>query len=469
MKIKRVLQGTALTALAAAALAGTVTADASAAEKFNFNNVTFELGYNVGMYITPPEGSKEIMVGVASFKNGAVKIADTAWEVHDVYDEDEGIYVDLSKLSVTKDNYIAVKSDSTDPVFFRIGASITKLGFDYNAGTNTLAFKDGMKTGTNASSLNKDNTQLMYRTQFSSWDELYCYTWNDDGTKKFNDKNVVFQDYQYQGATVYLRTAGIENDMTLKDNQLGTVEDANDKSTTKAKYDLYNAGFMPSKEVKVNIAKQANGPSVKADYVNGKVNIPANTQYRVIASGGVISGTDEKPYESTTAKATPTVSELLKLTKTAATSGTIEVRKAPKTDGKKGKAASKWTRVPIEIPDKIVITGAKRGNADFTLGNTVEIEATGGAITLADGITVEVTAAASGSKKGQVNGVKVKVPDKCEYDVNVDVGAAKPTTVNIGKEKTIKVTAGKEIKIGKAGNKKSKAWASETISIGKTK
>ncbi len=494
MRMKKVLQGTALTALAAAALAGTVTADASAAEKFPFNNVKFNLdGYaeyewededgeyyydeypaDVSMNITAPEGSKEIMVGVASFKNGAVKIADTAWEVHDVKDEDEIVYVDLSKLSVTKDNYIAVKSDSTDPVFFRIGASITKLGFNYNAGTNTLTFKDGMKTGTNASSLNKDNTTLMYRTSFSPWSEVDCYTYTGEKpnrTKTFNDKNVVFQEYQYQGATVYLRTAGIENDMTQTDNKLTNVKDANDKSTTPAEYDLYNAGYMPSKEVKLNIAKQANGPSVKGDYVNGKVNIPANTQYRVIASGGAISGTTEKPYESTTAKATPTVSELLKLAngeKGTATSGTIEVRKAPVTTGK-GKAASKWTRVAIETPDKIDITGATKGDKEFLLGENVDIEATGGAITLSNKIKIEVTTAASGSKKGQVNGVKVTVPSEVKYDVSVDVGAKKPTIVQSSKDKTIKVNAGTTIKIGKAGNAKSKAWASGTVTIGKTK
>lgn len=466
--MKKVLQGTALTALAAATCIGAGVADASAEvvkNPFPVDNVEFSLNGDVSMYVSVPKDTKEIMVGVASYNKskGTVKIADTAWEVHDVNSYGYIDSIDLSKLSVTKDNYIAVKSDSTDPVYFKISPSIVKQKYEYKADTNNISFKTF--TAAEGSGLDKDNTRLVYRTQFGDWGLVECY---NDETGKFDDKNAVFQEYQYQGATLYLRVAGQANYFDSEDPEymkalnLGNVKDATNNSI---EYPLYNAGYMPSKEVKLNIAKQANGPSVKGDYVKGEVNIPKNTEYRVIASGGAMSGADGK-YATETGKIA--VRKLLDLASTTATSGTIEVRKAPVSTGK-GKVASKWTRVAIEIPDKIVITGAKRGNADFTLGNTVEIEATGGAITLSNGITVEVTAAASGSKKGQVNGVKVKVPDKCEYDVNVDVGAAKPTTVNIGKEKTIKVTAGKEIKIGKAGNKKSKAWASETISIGKTK
>ena len=478
MRMKKVLQGTALTALAAAACIGAGVADASAEvvkNPFPVDNVEFSLNGDVSMYVSVPKDTKEIMVGVASYNKskGTVKIADTAWEVHDVKEENNYRYIDtidLSKLSVTKDNYIAVKSDSTDPVYFRISPSIVKQKYEYNAGTNTITFKT-FTAAENAKGLDANNTSLMYRTQFGRWSEVDCYTWTDDGTKKFNDKNVVFQEYQYQGATLYLRVAGYGNSFDSEDTEymkalnLGNVKDAADNSI---EYPLYNAGCMPSKEVKLNIAKQANGPSVKGDYVNGKVNIPANTQYRVIASGGVISGTTEKPYESTTAKATPTVSELLKLASATATSGTIEVRKAPVTTGK-GKAASKWTRVAIEIPEPIDITGAKKGDKDFSLGENVEIEATGGAITLSNKIKIEVTTAASGSKKGQVNGVKVTVPSEIKYDVSVDVGAKKPTTVQSGKDKTIKVNAGTTIKIGKAGNKKSKDWASGTVTIGKTK
>ncbi len=491
MKIKRVLQGTALTALAAAAWAGAGTTDAAAAETevktFPFNNVKFILdgideyqyededGYEgyweqpsgVAMRIAVPEGSREIMVGVASYNANkkTVKIADTAWQVHDVDgDEGEQVYVDLSKLSVTKDNYIAVKSESTKPVYYRIGASITKQKFKYDPSTNAISITT-FTPSANASSLTKDNTSLTFRTQFGPWSDVDCYTWTGN-TRKFDEKNEVFQEYQYQGATLYLRFAGIENNMDLPANKLDQVEDANDKSATKAKYDLYNAGFMPSKEVKLNIAKQANGPSVSADYVNGKVKVPAKTEYRVIASGGAISGTKEKPYEENSGKTTPTVAELLKLAngeKGTATSGTIEVRKAA-VSGKK--APSKWTRVAIEIPEKIDVTGVTKGDkTGITLDDKSELMATGGAITLKDKTKIEIKT----NKNGAVNGITITVPTDCKYGVVVDVAGKKTTVKNDNKAKTIKTAADKEIKIGKAGDKKAKTWASDTISIGKTK
>lgn len=488
MRMKRVLQGTALTALAAAAWVGAGTADAAAAEKFPFNNVDFNLsGYGyydydeemlyggVGMYVTVPEGNREIMVGIASYNANkkTVKIADTAWEVHDVDKEENEygqVYVDLSKLSVTKDNYIAVKSESTDPVYYRIGASITKQKFKYDPSTNAISITT-FTPSANASTLTKDNTQLVYRTQYAPWSEVDCYTWTkgDTGvTKTFNEKNEVFQEYQYQGTTLYLRFAGMvnENLYTDKPDKLEEVTDANDKSSNPAKYDLYNAGFMPSKEVKLNIAKQANGPSVSADYVNGKVNVPAKTQYRVIASGGAMSGTKDKPYEDSSSKTTPTVQELLKLANGetgTATSGTIEVRKAA-TPGKK--APSKWTRIAIEIPDKIDVTGAKQGDSVINLDDKSELTATGGAITLKDKVKIEVT---KDAKKGNVNGVQVTVPTDCKYGVVVDIAGRKTTVKNDNKTKKIKAAAGNEIKISKAGDKKGKTWASEAISIGKTK
>lgn len=487
MRMKRVLQGTALTALAAAAWVGAGTADAAAAEKFPFNNVNFDLNgygyYNydeemlyggIGMYVDVPEGSREIMVGVASYNANkkTVKIADTAWEVHDVDKENDygQVYVDLSKLSVTKDNYIAVKSESTDPIYYRIGASVTKQKFKYDPSTNAISITT-FTPSANASTLTKDNTQLVYRTQYSPWGDVNCYTKTkgDKGTTRtFNEKNEVFQEYQYQGATLYLRFAGMVNENLYTDNpdKPEEVTDANDKSSIPAKYDLYNAGFMPSKEVKLNIAKQANGPSVSADYVNGKVNIPAKTQYRVIASGGAMSGTKEKPYEDSSSKTPKTIQELLKLANGetgTATSGTIEVRKAA-VAGKK--APSKWTRIAIEIPDKIDVTGAKKGEDVLNLDDKSELMATGGAITLKNNIKIEVT---KDTKKGNVNGVQVTVPTECKYSVVVDIAGKKTTVKNNAQVKKIKTTAGNEIKISKAGDKKGKTWASEAISIGKTK
>ncbi len=504
MRIKRVLQGTALTALAAVAWASVGTADAAAADVPASNSfpvqdrgVEFDLyGYGeISATIkAPTDNTKEIMVGIGSYNDSkkTVKIADNAWSVYDVdelygrWDDDKNEYVpvmgakvDLSKLSVTKDNYIAIKSESTDPVYFRISASITKQKYTYNAGTNAIAFtKFEQGNSKTAGTLTADNTTLLYRTQGSYWnsldgdneDEYSIYTGYGEN-RKFNAQNKIFQNYQYQGATLYLKVAGYAAD-ELKDQDKisGGVKDANDKSANPTVYDFYQAGYMPSKEVKLNIAKQANGPSVSADYVKGEVKIPNNTEYRVIASGGAIDkeGTEKDPY-SKGSGSNVKVADLLKFA-TGATSGTIEVRKAATTNGK-GKAASKWTRVSIEMPDPIDVTGAtQKGVAvNGKLTKDTVISATAGTIVLKDKTSIEAT---TNNKTKAVNGVKVTVSTDCKYGIVVTVGSAKPVTVkNDGKAKTIKATAGAEVKIYKAGDKKTKAWANSTeqaVTIGKT-
>ena len=489
MRIKRVLQGTALTALAAVAWAGVGTTDAAAEvvkNPFPVGNVYFNLNaiYDYdddgwepntssgNMWVDVPEGSKEIMVGIASYnKNkGTVKIADTAWEVHDVkyYDEEDDYgyidTIDLSKLSVTKDNYIAVKSDSTDPVYFRISPSIVKQKYEYRADTNTITLKT-FTPAENAKDLNADNTTLLYRTQCSGWNKVPCYTTTTtDGKRerKFDKDSKIFQEYQYQGATLYLRIDGQGNnfgDMTADDLKASQLTNVKDAANNNIEYPLYNAGYMPSKEVKLNIAKQANGPSVSANYVTGEVKIPNNTEYRVIASGGAMDkqGTEKDPY-SKGSGSNVKVADLLKFA-TGATSGTIEVRKAPVSTGK-GKAASKWTRVSIEIPDPIDVTGATQKGVAIAgeLNKDTVISATAGVITLKDKTTIEAT---KNNRTGAVNGVKVTVSTDCKYGVVVTVGSKTVTVKNDGKAKTIKATAGAEVKIHKAGDKKTKAWAND--------
>ena len=299
----------------------------------------------------------------------------------------------------------------------------------------------------------------MYRTQFGDWGLVECY---NDETGKFDDKNAVFQEYQYQGATLYLRVAGQANYFDSEDPEymkalnLGNVKDA---ANNNIEYPLYNAGYMPSKEVKLNIAKQANGPSVSANYVTGEVKIPNNTEYRVIASGGAMDkqGTEKDPY-SKGSGSNVKVADLLKFA-TGATSGTIEVRKAPVSTGK-GKAASKWTRVSIEIPDPIDVTGATQKGVAIAgeLNKDTVISATAGVITLKDKTTIEAT---KNNRTGAVNGVKVTVSTDCKYGVVVTVGSKTVTVKNDGKAKTIKATAGAEVKIHKAGDKKTKAWAND--------
>lgn len=439
MRTKRVLQWTALTALAAAAWMGAGTVDASAAEApvFSIDNVGSISTGGALTIKTKDTGYKEIMFGVASYNKNknTVKIADTAWDVYETGNS-ESISIDLSKLSLTKDNYIAIKSESTKPIYLKVEASVKSQKVKYDATSHKLGIENIKKVGTD---VNESSIKWEYRTTYSSWCD-------------FDEKNDVFTEYEPQGATLYVRA---------KAGTLDQSEESGVKDATNNPVKVYKFALMPGKESKVNIKKMANGPSVSVNYTAGSLKLPNNTEYRVIASGGAI------PDKTQAGGGTKTVAELLEASDVkTATSGTIEVRKT----ASGSKTASKWTRIDMEIAGKIDITNAKQGGTVLPLGDTASIEATGGAITLANGITIEVTTATSGSNKGKVNGIKVTVPTDAKYDFNFDVGGTKPTTVKNGASgKTIKITEGKEIKIGIAGNKKSKQWVGEYISIGKVK
>ena len=89
MKIKRVLQGTALAALAAAAWMGTGSTDASA--KVSTDDISIEDGI-----IHMNSDDAEIMVSIVQVKNNQFQIKN--WDVY----EDGCATVDLSKLNNAK-------------------------------------------------------------------------------------------------------------------------------------------------------------------------------------------------------------------------------------------------------------------------------------------------------------------------------------------------------------------------------
>lgn len=460
MRIKRVLQGTALTALAAAAWMGAGTVDAAAAT-FDSKNVDVYLDGNPTMSVTMPKDSNEIMVGVGTFnKNKGVKIADTAWDVYeksDIQEDYDQIKVDLSKLNNTKDNYIAVKSESTDPIYIRIKGSVKGQKAKYSPKDFKLDITNPKKVeGSDVKTETTVNGNWEYRTSYGDWSDIPFFLWNEKSEKEDIPNTELFKEYQYQGATLYVRAAGqsisVEDEdgspiPTLKEDTSGvTVVGSSDKGK------LYDAGWMPGKESKVNIAKMANGPKVTADYVKGIVKLPAGAEYRLIASGGsIITDKDDKPFDSTS-KSDKTVAELLKTAndtgKTAATSGVIEVRKKA-TDKK---SPSKWTRVPIEIPSAITFNDTVVENGEVKL-------ATGTSVEVGEGIKIEANS--KGKDKVYAGDVTVTAGS---YDITVTAGG-KTKTIKATKNTKVTVSDGGEIEIAKAGVKKDQKWASASAKL----
>ncbi len=192
MKIKRMVQGTALAALAAAAWMG-AGSDASAAIKVS------DITYNGGTYLdvdSTANDTLEIMVGIAKGADKD-KAKVSAWDVY----EGKNACVDLSKMNVTKDAYLAVKTDKDEiPVFVKIDAAPKTLKAELNSGTGEVVFKVNGTATTNV-----------------------------EGDFFTNSKNKLYieKTLQYQGATKYWYVPGNEYDTTDKKN-IKTIKDLTD-------------------------------------------------------------------------------------------------------------------------------------------------------------------------------------------------------------------------------------------------
>ena len=334
MRIKRVLQGTALTALTAIAWFGSGSAASAAV---SIQDVEFD---EEGISLEVQFSDTELMAGIAKVdKNKKAKV--TAW---DVYEPAEGAStgsakIDLSKLNVTKDNYIALMTnDMESPLYVKLAAAAKRNRITFRG--NTARISDFKADGEDIK-----EKEIDYRRTTDAW----------GASGKVSELD--FSEYQYQGATLYVRVKGINklkaaNGKTddIKDGKVSVVPAG---STTEVSVDVYNIGSLPGKETKLNIAKQANGPSVPVDYTKGTVTINKNLEYRVIKESGTAT------YNAIGSKEVKTVAGLLEATANvqAADSAILEVRKAAITNGK-GKCASKWTRVKIENPKELLLDSA---------------------------------------------------------------------------------------------------------------
>ncbi|MCI9077426.1 MAG: hypothetical protein HFH68_00700 [Lachnospiraceae bacterium] len=425
MKIKRVLQGTALTALAAAAWMGAGSADASASA--TATGITADANGNYVLNVTGT--GKEVMVGVAKVsKSGVAKVA--SWDVYD----GTSATVDLSKLNTTVDNYIAIKDNDEKVTFIGIAAASKKNTIAFNAATGKITevkTKVGTTDGTAA--------EVQYRTATSNWSAATALSAID------------LAKYQYQGATLYVR---------VPSSSTATVGTPSVKFED-TEYNVSPVGSLPSKETKLNIAKQANGPAVTLDYTKGTAKVKKGTEYRVVGSS-IVSGAAVEANGSTLDVATVLAANDAE--------GVLEVRTAAKVDTnvKKCKVASKWTRVLIEKPKTFTeVAGVITTNTAATTGEALATVTTGGATA----IKVEYTTKKVKNVETK-NGVKLTNSSALAYQYFV--GSAAPTADTAAKDiKTLKakgtrdvvaniVTTGNtKIYIRVAGDKKAKRWVGQ--------
>lgn len=430
MKIKKVLQGTALTALAAAAWMGAGSTDASAAI-----NPETDIQASGNTLTITRNGNAEIMVSVVKVSSGKTPLK--SW---DVYDGAGDVTVDLSKLNVTKDNYVAVKTNDAEPFFLKITktAKPAKAKYDYSKKPEeALDFGDLTKTAE-------------YRTAFSGWQDV---------------SGADFTQYQYQGASLYLRAKG-----ALK-NPVSASETVDDKSTKDTEaYKVYDIGSLSSKEVKLNIRKQANGPSLTGDYVKGIVKtkdtlscrlVKDNDFYKMNLESGAVSGagiTSSSAIVKTGFKST----EVEKLLKgfNAGDKVVFEVR----TDATATKPASKWARLEIDVPSLIADTSDEK-----VFEQSKGITTNGAIVTSGAAVKASVTFTDKGKNGAhKYTDIVIKNDGTSTIDVKVD-GVTKTYTLKATKTAKITKSNGdsKKVWVRVAGDKANKKWAGAWTEVGK--
>lgn len=349
---KKFLQGVLTLGMAAAICFGASAVQAEAA--ITTTNIEVS-GEEQTLTIKGATDEKEILVGFAKQgkKSGKTTFKVASW---DIYEPESGtVTVDLSNLNSAKDNFVEVKYLNGDIAIIKIPAAAKKCVASYDASKDELEVKAGdSKSAATAA------TSYEYRTTTGSW--------TDGETLASGKATAKFEKYQPQGATLYLRIPGAEGGAITANADLTDVYEADNVTEDSKIPTTYQSVSLPSKEVKLKIAKQANSPKVPVNYVKGEVTLPANTEYRIAgkstAAGNLDFFKESNVVKITknTSKSTKAAGELLKDSTTQNIEGFIEVRTAA--DTTKKKAASKWMHVDLKQPVQLTDSELKAISAD---------------------------------------------------------------------------------------------------------
>lgn len=527
MKMKKIVQGTAVAALAAAAWMGAGSTDASAyvtVEDVSFNAGYIENVFHGNLFVYTFGDQPELMVNYPKIANDKVKITS-----QDVYENEDGYYnIDLSKLKTTKDNYIALKQDDMDaPIILKIEAGAKKMKATFDGAKAVI---DSVEVdGQTISDADKMYDANIHDAATDPYSEDYISDvvekyWPESEyekpyeERKYSYRKRSYKDLQYQGGTRYIY-AGSENKLyKLKDDKKGYNEenfetdkdgnyiyaetkdlsDANKNVTTT--YTMYTLAKMPGKVAKVTIAKQANASAVTSDYAKGIVTLKKDMEWRVVYKGEddayefqTVKSYDAKnPSKISESVSYGAVQETVTDNKKAydlsdlftekeaiaAKEGYLEVRKIAKTDGdaKKHKCASKWNRVKIELPK--TLDEAKIGTASVAKsGITTDgsIVATGAAANTSGTAVIEVKFDLN-SKKAAYTTLTFKnkttkafdivFGDAKKPDASLKVNAKLKNTVDASVKIKKDLVNGKTIWIRVAGDKKDSIWAGAYTNVG---
>lgn len=445
--------------------------------------------------LTATSGANEVLVGTGKVNAKKATITVSTW---DIYEPEGGsITVDLSKLKNTADNYLVLgtnKNENVSIVKIPVAAKVTKLKFDAAKAVLQAGYGASSKEATlkELKADDADAAKFEYRTSYSQWKDMVK-----------DSKLPDFKLYQVNGSQLYVRLKGAaEAQLTQPDDKEKLAYNGQETQIP-----VYVAPNLPGKEVKVSIAAKAKGPSITADYVNSAVKLPKSTEWRLATATEIVGAaasaaaqdtttpTPEKTYLTTLTdgKAHSITEILTAANKTDLATAALEVRKA-KTDKK---PASKWSRLTIEklatlkagdgndyVEGTISDTGkAKKPNGQVPAATTEKQEYEGEGIKNAkvfengtQVITIEY--ATTGSKSNLKNVFKVTNKGKLGYEIRIGAkdAAEAPTTgkstkiaSGASREKIVTVKSVDDLStvwIRRAGDKKTKTWASAWAKLG---
>ncbi|MBR1743021.1 MAG: hypothetical protein IJ733_14360, partial [Lachnospiraceae bacterium] len=249
----------------------------------------------------PEGGDSEILFGAVSLKkdktSGKRTYTVKNWEIYDDFKkvmeesgtEKEVVYIDLSAFSFTKDNYFVIKGNySKDFVLIKLAAN------ELNPVTSTFYEKNNVhvELKTKSGGKQKDlpsEKQIEFRTLQGIWN-IYQSSGSIKADLSF---------YRKRGTSLYFRVCAEKN--KLLGNQDISTEDTDifEKLTDKNPLKIYKikASDFASKELKVNIKKQAAGSGITANYSKRTIKIAKNVEYRFINKDGSL-GTWNKAKEN---------------------------------------------------------------------------------------------------------------------------------------------------------------------------
>lgn len=467
MQLKKMLKGAVLTAAIATVLAFPRTAKA---EEITGTYAQAGIGevylYENGMEVSGVTGP-ELLVGVGKVNKGAKKITVASWDTYDTNGNDY-VHVNLlKKVSISKDNYIVIRSGMNRPacvVKKSRGKKVIKAKFDPVTG------KIQAGSGNSASeAVLKDIDGKNYES-FSIWTSPSDYSY-EEGETTLDSLDFC----RISGGKIYICDRGTYvGEQTQSANESYTFENQQVK--------VYDLGSMPSKTIKLTIPARAKGPKIGADYVNGTVKFPKNSEYRISTSSNVQKPVNDKYTECP--DGVKTIEDIVKTEKTVIGDNTkfdIEVR----TVATDKKVASKWSHLLVEVPKSLSSSELVAGKVQNKkpIQQTDKEDTAGGKGVFEAQVKEGTTKVLDISyvKKGKIadttqqnNAVQIKNSGKFTYEVVIGKDDKEaPSNVKatkIAPNKTVVLTKdaddGSTIWIRKAGDKKTQTWAGIYAALG---